>query len=385
MKARFDDDFHVVVGASPHNLALACRIAHGGGRVLLVERQERIGGAWYVRDLFGVTNLEVGCHYIANEPPAYRLLNELGVRLPPMDVQPKVLVASPTGVSRINTLRNQALHAIGGVRRNRAFSKRLLSIITGVRTLNPGEIGTHPYRYPRGGCFELMTTLSERLEGLGASIRFGCEIESLEETNDSVRCHVAGDVIEADFVHLSRNQAVRVHGMENEAVAGREPRPKVVSEHVLLQVAGRKRVPFSVLFVEGDPRLGLVSDVGQWAGVEGALVIAVSVRPEGATEFVNGNVAAGTVTGRDSEEQGRLAQEILARLIRVGLLQSGASLSQHHFEYYELNTGEPNAWSSGRVHTYDSTDLAHSLGDLGRRLAQTPHPTPVQAWDTPSR
>ena len=329
----------------------------------MVERRNELGGAWYVRDLFGVDNLEVGCHYIGNLPAAYRLLNDLGVELPVMDVQPKILVTSP------NSIRNRALHGLGGIRRNRAFSWRLLAILTSIRTLTPG--GTRAYRYPRRGCFELTQTLSARLRELGGSIRLGVEISSLELMDDAVRCDVGGDVIEAEVVHLSRNQALKVRGTQNDAGPGAEP---VLSEHVLLEVAGRKRFPFSVLLVNGDPRMALVSDVGQWAGVDDRLVIAISVRREGMTHLVNGNVAAGTGARRDPEGQRLLAREMVARLIEVGLLHDGATLSQGHCEYYELNTTEPGvaAWPSDRVRVYDTTDLSQSLASLDRQLAWNP-------------
>ena len=364
---REDGGLHVVIGASPHNLALACRIAQRGNSVLLVERRDEIGGAWYVRDLFGVDNLEVGCHYIGNLRAAYRLLNDLGVELPVMDVQPKVLVTSPAGADRLNSIRNRTLHSLGGFRRNRAFSWRLLSILTSIRTLRLG--GTRAYRYPRGGCFELTETLSARLRDLGGSIRLGVEISSLELTDDGVRCHFGDDAIEADVVHLSRNQALMVRGTQKDALS--EVGRQVLSEHVLLEVAGRKRIPFSVLLVHGDPRMALVSDVGQWAGIDDGLVLAISVRAEGTTHAVNGNVAAGGVAIRDTEGQRLLAQEMLTRLMQVGLLHGGATLSRGHCEYYELSTGEPDpaAWPSDRVRFYDSTDLAESLKMLDSRLA----------------
>ena len=61
--------------------------------VLVIDDKEVLGGAWYTKDLWGYSNLEVGCHTLKNKSKGYRVLKEQGVPMEVMQIQPAVTVA----------------------------------------------------------------------------------------------------------------------------------------------------------------------------------------------------------------------------------------------------------------------------------------------------
>ena len=78
--------------------------------VLVIDDKEVLGGAWYTKDLWGYSNLEVGCHTLKNKSKGYRVLKEQGVPMEVMQIQPAVTVARPSGLSLLNSLRNSLFY-----------------------------------------------------------------------------------------------------------------------------------------------------------------------------------------------------------------------------------------------------------------------------------
>ena len=67
---------YVVIGSSPILVLEAIYQQRLGKKVAVLDDRERIGGAWYVKELFGHTNVEVGCHFISNMSRAYHFLDK---------------------------------------------------------------------------------------------------------------------------------------------------------------------------------------------------------------------------------------------------------------------------------------------------------------------
>ena len=82
----------VIVGSGPIGLMEALHEARHGARVLVLEQQAVLGGAWYTTSRWGYENLEVGCHKIENHKPAYDLIESLGVDMWVMDPQPRLII-----------------------------------------------------------------------------------------------------------------------------------------------------------------------------------------------------------------------------------------------------------------------------------------------------
>ena len=67
--------------------------------VLVIDDKEVLGGAWYTKDLWGYSNLEVGCHTLKNKSKGYRVLKEQGVPMEVMQIQPAVADAALVAVA----------------------------------------------------------------------------------------------------------------------------------------------------------------------------------------------------------------------------------------------------------------------------------------------
>lgn len=59
---------YVVVGSSPICLLEALYHSYAGARVLIVERESKIGGAWQTIDICQIPDVDMGCHELSLKP-----------------------------------------------------------------------------------------------------------------------------------------------------------------------------------------------------------------------------------------------------------------------------------------------------------------------------
>ena len=72
----------IVIGSSPLLLIEALFLEREGHRVAVVEKRNRLGGAWYTMPLWEFESIQVGCHYIERGRRGYAFLREyLGIAL----------------------------------------------------------------------------------------------------------------------------------------------------------------------------------------------------------------------------------------------------------------------------------------------------------------
>ena len=78
----------IVIGSSPFLMAEALFLERQGYRVALVEKRNRLGGAWYTTPVWEFDSIQVGCHYIERGRNGRVFLQEtLGIPLEPMTVK----------------------------------------------------------------------------------------------------------------------------------------------------------------------------------------------------------------------------------------------------------------------------------------------------------
>ena len=71
----------IIIGSSPVAITESIHLAATGKRVLVIEKNNRLGGAWSSFDLGSYKNIEYGPHTIKPRPGLYKLLRALGIKL----------------------------------------------------------------------------------------------------------------------------------------------------------------------------------------------------------------------------------------------------------------------------------------------------------------
>ena len=83
----------IVIGSSPASMMEAISLSHKGHRVLVVEKNDRIGGAWSTIDLPEGKNFEANCHILLGSREAYAVMKKfLGWSMEYVQPQPKIWV-----------------------------------------------------------------------------------------------------------------------------------------------------------------------------------------------------------------------------------------------------------------------------------------------------
>jgi len=54
----------IIIGSSPILLIEALYLSSRGHKIAIFEKKSYLGGAWYTKPLWGMSNVETGCHYI---------------------------------------------------------------------------------------------------------------------------------------------------------------------------------------------------------------------------------------------------------------------------------------------------------------------------------
>ena len=338
---------HLIVGSSPTHLVLGIHLlARSSGDVVIAEAADRPGGAWRVGEVFGIPNLELGCHHIPNHGVAYAVLERCGVALPPMNPRPIVLVARPTGARVPDFIKNSALSSYGLIRRNHAFDFAVHDArIRTLRTLT--RTSPEVWRYPTLGCAGLVSGLTRRFTDLGGQLLLECGVTALRPLRDRVDCALGdGSAIVASHAHVTPNSA----GIHLEGLTGVERRLRT---NVLMAVASES-LPFSVGQVKGDPVITAVSNIGRFADTPaGMTVVAVQLR----------NPAT---AGRHPD----LARIVEHRLRRLKLLRKTDAVIGVHLEHHTVGSrGTAAAWmkaagASSRITVRHVMELIHSFAEF---------------------
>lgn len=211
----FDD---VVIGSSPLMLMHAGLLGRQGRRVCLVERAERLGGAWQTARLDNGEDIEIACHLIEVFPGIYELLESAsGVAFVPLNPQPirvhrsgwtvpyfsrVVMVASGARlVSGLCRAQLQGWFCRGDRNRLINFQTKLTSYL---RHQLPALLLAPVMRGPTGGFVNFIDRLIDRTRAEGVRI-VRCDITEIARKPDGRWCllDAAGVTLVAHHVHCT--------------------------------------------------------------------------------------------------------------------------------------------------------------------------------------
>ena len=124
----------VVIGSSPICLIEALYLSKLHPKILIVESDDRIGGAWGTINLFNSADVEIGPHIIygsRDNQNVYQFMGQfLGISMEPMLPAPTcVLSGSFLGITEIQ-VRHQWLQNISAMRNNSSQRKSELNLYT---------------------------------------------------------------------------------------------------------------------------------------------------------------------------------------------------------------------------------------------------------------
>ncbi len=360
----------LVVSSSPAMVLEALRLKRSGLSVGVFDDRERIGGAWYVKDLFGYKNVEVGCHFLYNNTAVYDFLDQLNdSAMETMEPQPTTIVS---GLKNKSTeLKSRFASAKFTIKRllfeDRTFSCRQMQFITAMREMlqqrKPGRffsalkelIRYTPYRYFRKGCGEFMSHIQKLTEKHQLEIHFGARIRDvIVEPGKGGSVNVNDTRITFGKLLLSKHVKFDSLTMIDKVEYKREPWRK---KHFLFHIKGRTSRKFSYVDVANDPVLKRVSNVGIYCdGIDNEHLLICS----DTTEEIDLNHT-------DAE----IKDLIFKRLEELRFITKGAVLLDYFVEQFvsdytpKEKLRELNDQSVGVIISIDTSDLGKSI-DLYR-------------------
>lgn len=354
----------IVVGSSPLNLVYAMDKKRQGKSVLVIDDKEVPGGAWYTKDLWGYSNLEVGCHTLKNKSKGYRVLKEHGVPMEVMETQPAVTVARPSGLSFLNSMRNGLFYFTHQLTGKATVSRKLYDFYG---LITKKRLDTTAFEYCPLGCGDMISGLQRSLEGLDIDLRLNTQIESLKLQSENARLILKGkEPIEASQVVLTKNFNIPSFEFEEETI---EPVVKShIGEHYVLRIEGEVKTEFSFIHVHEDDLINLISDTARYTREQkkGEIVLCVSTKTSSGTAE-NNLVINDSSNSASAELQEPTANSIMKKLKDFGLIDQKSTLKDALYETYPVNVKSAEdlnrlkSLGGSKLQFLDSTDLIDSL------------------------
>jgi hypothetical protein len=312
----------VLVGASPIVLAHAVRLQREGRRTVVVEGRERIGGAWYVRPLWGIQNVEMGGYAWYRNDAAYRFVEGiLGAPLVHVDPPPACIVRGMKIPFSMNEIFYQGKILLGHIKNLRR--KRWRAPLGALRNEVPAALLRRPFRYPDGDCGRFVEALRDHLLDEGGLLLTGERILRADVDGGGPGvCRTTRREIEFNRLVMTSHSRLDLYR------EGREIPLEYVSKsatHFILLVEGRKRMDFSYLCIRMPGPINRVVDIG--ARLKGEdrrrlgdrLLLCVQLYEE-------------MIDGKEEDEIARETTALLAS--EIPLLEAGARLLESTSERY---------------------------------------------------
>jgi hypothetical protein len=308
----------LLLGTSPIMMIKALHFRHQGARVVVLERESRLGGSWYTRDLWGYKNVEFSVHELLERPHVYRFFEEcLGLEMVPSPQANGRWGTRRFGIATYRLfvlLRVLVQHARAGMWDELLRFRQELA-----RKLRYARVTT---RYPAGGAVPMLQRLHDLLGEAGVPIELGVAALGVELDADR-----RGGVCRTSEGDLRFGQVVFGQSAHCPVSIAGEPFPfeaqtKLVTS-LLLHVEGEV-LDSGPLYTFDDPLVRRFRSVGGFQDPPlppGQAFLALSTsdprytRPEAAAD----TAAAG-----------------LTRLVELGIVAPGARLIAHHMENYPL-------------------------------------------------
>ena len=330
-------------------LLRALDLAAAGRRVLVLERERILGGAWCSPAMLGFVSVEAGVHLIENRRSVYRRLEDAGIDLSRESAGTMGIwrsIRMPLSLARFVSFSGVLLRAVferDGSAIGTTFPRALRSL---------GSLFV-AFRYPNGGAGAMVRSLAQRLEEHGIVPILDCRIEEVILSRDAPGgvCRTTSGFVEFDsFCFSSRAHCpIRIGG---ELL---ERRVKTRETFSLLVSLKRCHVSdFSYVEILADGWLRRVRDVTEF----------VIPRPPPSTRILCIQLRESRCdVGASVEEHARRA---IGRLGELGLVARSAEVvafELNRFRYETLSDRDLVALASrhGALDAIKTTDFAEDV------------------------
>lgn len=319
----------VLISSSPLMLIEALRLRKEGKSVAIIDDRSTVGGAWYTKDLPEWGNVEVGCHYIANNKATYHFLeNVLDLNFQDMQPQPfiwlKGLPLSHRGFQHLPNNYFRIRSAWIEKDRPRLIRELFRLPFTLADSLRRELFNRQPYRYPVGGCGVIVQRLEALARDQGVQFILETSVERIVIQADKKGgvCFTNRGPIQ--FAQLFINSSTRLPRLQHCDDTISVVQDYRVVQHMTLHLVGEKRKPFTYAGLYGGGVVNRVSDVGMYASnadeMRAKRRLLVSVR-----------VSSRSLRLSDAER----AQAILERLITAGFINPDATLVDYYVDQFD--------------------------------------------------
>ena len=318
----------IIIGSSPILLIEALYLDSTGLKVAIFEKKSRIGGAWYPESLWGINNIETGCHYIDRGKKNYNFLRKfLNIELQP---QPRHILWKETNGNGQNSrsgIKTGIQNSLAILFKNKLIRRDLWDVY------NHGRKGriknalfslanllkSQPFLYPIHGCKSIIDGLETKIDNSSVRLFKNADVKSVHiaEKGSHNRCHVGTQNFTAKRIIVSQNVSVDIFMNGTSFLVDQELQPYT---HVVLRIKGKKRPDFNYIDVIQNPMLRRVQDVTSYADFgsnsdSSDLLICCHLVPGYAEKELQ-------------------ADEIFAHLIELELLSDDSELLDHHLDRY---------------------------------------------------
>ena len=169
----------IIVGSSPLLLIEAIYLSHIGHKVLILEENGQLGGAWGRLDTSEFPYLDIGCHYFDISKRAYEFLrSKIGLELVPFRPQPQFAyrkILFPYDYRQvIRFIRNLKMAC-----KSRSLAPFVLNIFRDENYRLRMFPFTKTFLYPLGGSHELITRLTTHAQENNVTILNQMRVESI--------------------------------------------------------------------------------------------------------------------------------------------------------------------------------------------------------------
>lgn len=271
---------YVGIGSSPISLIEALERRRRGQRVAIVERAERIGGAWQLVEVFGWKNVEISAHIMRAWPGGYDYFqNRLNVSLETLDPQPSQIVVHENNSLLRYNYNHKWMNELAVLKRRFKRKEIRISDVLG----NPGATILMPFKsilhyflkdllklfpkvkYPLGGTRELVDHLKTACENAGVELRVGSIIQSISINRDqqNIEVGIGDETVHAKELGFTQNSDFGELHIDGERVHVPVSTDDTSHVHFLYDPKGLPGFSF-VRFLD-DRYYHMISDVTQYA------------------------------------------------------------------------------------------------------------------------
>jgi len=164
----------VFCGGGPLNLLLAISRHQKGEKVLIIDENAALGGAWKSFK-FNDQWFEIGCHIMDRHKKVHHFIaNNMGIPMEPLSIKPTIL---KKGKHIPYDYKNNVFY----LRKKIQFLKngKLKSFFYDKHNLSKFQFYPRNYAYPKGGSQTFLSTILEKIEALGIDIKLNTKVISI--------------------------------------------------------------------------------------------------------------------------------------------------------------------------------------------------------------